>query len=237
MAFRKPELIPLLFIICATSLLGGLGVWQLQRLQWKEGLIAQVEKAQNLRPLDWPPQQNIADAEYRSITLSGRFLHDKELHKIGKYHDNQAGYHILTPFQPYMHLISKDDQITILVNRGWVPASMKERDKRPETVREDNGIVTGILVSFQKKNPFLPSNDVKHNVWLYDDLAQMSEVTGETLYPMVIVATGPQQADQYPVPSDGKISFRNDHLGYAITWFSLMMIGLIMFGFYHWVKD
>lgn len=232
MAFRKPEPIPVIFIIGATLLLGGLGVWQLKRLAWKETVIAQVEQVQELPALrQIPPPANMAKAEYRRITLAGRFLHEKELHKASKYHGNQAGYHILTPFRPSLRAPGKE--VTILVNRGWVPASMKERDKRPDTVAKTDAMVSGLLVLPQKKNPFLPANDAAKNVWLYDDLAEMEKATGLTLYPMQIVTTGNTDIETYPIPSDGKINLRNDHLGYATTWFALMVIGLVMFALYY----
>lgn len=225
MKFRKPELIPLIFIICATALLVSLGVWQLKRLAWKEALIAQVEMAGQAVPLTSLPQDNFKDAEFRRITLSGQFLHDKEIHKTSKYRGQQVGYHVLTPL--------KTEGSTILVNRGWVPAAKKEAEERPETVAVQNASVSGLLLAPQRKNPFLPDNDLKNNVWLYDDMQQMQGFTGEALYPLMLVAVGDTKSDRLPVPSDGVIKLRNDHLGYAVSWFGLALIGLIMFGVYY----
>ncbi|MGE3713998.1 MAG: SURF1 family protein [Alphaproteobacteria bacterium] len=238
MKFHKPELIPLLFILCATLVLSGLGLWQLQRLQWKQQMIAQVEKMQATEPLEALPDAQAQSLEFSTVRLRGRFLHDKEIHKTSKYHGNKVGYHILTPLETYDHGTAESQEpVVVLVNRGWVPAELKEREKRPDTVAEENVIAVGLLVNPQRKNIFLPDNDVKNNVWLYDDMAQMSEFSGETLFPMMVVATGNQKIDHYPIPSDGVIKLRNDHLGYAITWFTLAIIGLIMFAFYYRKQD
>jgi surfeit locus 1 family protein len=61
----------------------------------------------------------------------------------------------------------------------------------------------------------------------------MSKTVGVELTPIIVEAVGEAQKNIYPTPSDGKISLRNDHLNYAITWFSLALIGLVMFAIYH----
>ena len=61
----------------------------------------------------------------------------------------------------------------------------------------------------------------------------MQDATSLSLLPVVIEATSTPQAGLYPVPNEAKLTLRNDHLGYAITWFSLMVVGWVMFAFYH----
>src|SRR5258706_16463501 len=81
MQFRKPETIPLLFIIGAVALLGSLGFWQLERLEWKNGLIAASEAAQNLPVLTHLPK-DITGLTYRNVRFSGGFHHKKALHMM-----------------------------------------------------------------------------------------------------------------------------------------------------------
>lgn len=218
MRFRKPELIPLLFIIGATLLLLGLGFWQVERLGWKNALLAEIEKAQAMPPLTAIPPQ-AAGAAYRKVDLYGSYQNSKSLKFIAQPQGGVMGFYVLTP-------LKLEDGRFILVNRGFAPEGQE--------VKLD-GIqhVTGVLRSPRQKRLFTPANQAGHNLWFYEDIPAMSDVTGLTLLPLVIEATGLKEKGVWPVPSDGKIAMRNDHLGYAITWFCLAIIGIIMFLAYH----
>ena len=220
--FRKPELIPLLLSIGAFALLFSLGVWQVERLQWKNALVVQIEKAQSLPPLTMLPD-DVAGLEYRHARLTGTFHYDKSLHTIGAAPsigiDAGSGFHIVTPF-------TLKDGRTILVDRGWSPLNKETTPPGVQTI-------TGIIRPPHPKATFAPENRLDKNVWFYDDISAMSHFTGLKLTPLIVQLVGEQKRDVYPIPSDGKLILRNDHLQYAITWFSIALIGLVMFGFYH----
>jgi len=222
MVFRKPQLVPIVFIVIAFSTLAGLGVWQVQRLQWKNGMIANVETAQTLPALGNLPQ-NLDGLDYRNVMLTGTFMHDKAMHMVGRPEGMAPGFYLVTPFK------LDDDGRVILVNRGYAP---KDRESKPEGVVS----VSGIIRPAREKRPFSPANHAEKNVWFYEDMDAMSKAAGVTLTPVVVEAVGKPEKDVYPMPSDGKISLRNDHLNYAITWFLLAAISLIMFAAYHYEK-
>ncbi len=113
MRFKKPELIPLLFIICSTLLLGGLGVWQLERLAWKNGLIAAIDNAQAQPPLTDLPA-DVSMLEYRNVELTGKFANAKAIRRIGGIEGEGPGFFIETP-------LKLADGRVILVNRGFAP--------------------------------------------------------------------------------------------------------------------
>ncbi len=214
MHFRKPELVPLLFIIASTVMLGTLGTWQLQRLAWKNSLITTIAEAQAQPELKQLPE-NLAPLAYRSVTVSGHFQNDKMLRLVGRKQNMGAGFFLLTPF-------TLSDGRTILVNRGYA----EEGKENPLAGRQE---IHGILRPPREKRYFSPENQSQKNLWFYEDIPAISALTGLEIEPVVIEAVG----TGHPVPSDGKIALRNDHLGYAFTWFSLALVGLIMFGFYH----
>ena len=216
--FRKPELIPLLFIICAVTLLASLGVWQLQRLNWKNTQIAKIAQSQTMPILGSLPQE-LDGLEYRRVMLTGTYLNDKSLHMVGRPQGEGQGFYIVTPFQ------LEDDGRIIIVNRGFSPPGKESKPKGLQTL-------TGIIRPARLKRTFSPENQPAKNVWFYEDMGAMSEATGVTLTPLIVEAVGEKAKDVYPVPHDGNISLRNDHFNYAITWFSLAIIGLVMFGFY-----
>jgi len=216
--FRKPELIPLLFMICAITLLTGLGVWQLERLQWKNAQIEKIANAQQMPILGTLPQ-DLDGLDYRRVALTGTYLHDKEMHMVGHPEGEGAGFYIVTPFQ------LEDDGRIIIVNRGFSPPN---RESKPEGLQT----LTGIIRPARQKRLFSPENQPAKNVWFYEDIDAMSQAAGTVLTPVIVEAVGIAQKDMYPMPHDGNVSLRNDHLNYAITWFSLALIGVVMFGFY-----
>ena len=222
MKFRKPELIPLLFIICATLVLCTLGAWQVKRLQWKNALIADIAAAQSLETLGNLPQ-DVTGLTYRNVILTGRYMNDKTLRLVGRKENMRAGFFVLTPF------VLEDDGRVILVNRGYA----EEGNEHPVDGVQS---VKGVLRPPREKRPFAPENQQDKNLWFYEDIHAISVITGSPLIPYVIEATGDDRTTQ-PIVSDGKISMRNDHLGYAITWFSLALVGLVMFAFYQRIPE
>ncbi|MDX2073085.1 MAG: SURF1 family cytochrome oxidase biogenesis protein, partial [Alphaproteobacteria bacterium] len=114
MKFRKPELLPTLFFVSAFCVMCALGIWQLNRLAWKTEIIAQTEVAAAAPALASLPQ-DVSGLAYRRVILTGKFLHDKTIHLIGRQQGMEVGYYMVTP------LALDDDGRIILVNRGFSP--------------------------------------------------------------------------------------------------------------------
>lgn len=217
--FRRPQLIPLLFIIASTVTLTSLGAWQVERLAWKNNLVKQIEQVQDLPPLKELPQ-DLAGLDYRKVTLTGSFKYEKVLHLIGRQKGNFPGYFMLTPFE-----VANDGRI-ILVNRGFSPV---DKESKPEGLQT----IEGVIRPAREKRFFAPENVPEKNVWFYENIPTMKIATYLELTPLIVEQVGAEKKGEFPIPGDGKVNLRNDHFGYAITWFSTALIGLIMFGFYH----
>ena len=217
--FRKPQLIPLLFIIASTITMTFLGAWQVQRLQWKNALVKQIEQVQGLPYLHSLPA-DLNGLEYRKVTLTGSFKYEKVLHLIGRQKGNFPGFFMLTPFE------MENDGRIILVNRGFSP---KDKESRPEGLQT----IEGVIRPAREKRFFAPENIPEKNVWFYENIPAMSQLTGLKLTPLIVEQVGKETKGEFPIPGDGIVNLRNDHLGYAITWFSTAIIGIIMFGFYY----
>jgi surfeit locus 1 family protein len=226
MRFRRIQFIPALFILSSTVLLIGLGIWQLQRMEWKNAIVARTAEAQALPALgdlpDLPDQQAIDAMAFRNVTLTGKFLHDKSLHLVGRSKNagSENGFFIVTPF------VLDDDGRTILVNRGFSPVG---KEAKPEGAQ----VISGVIRPSRVKRYFSPENHPEKNVWFYEDIPAMSLALGIQLTPVIVEVVGPYQKGVYPIAHTGKVQMRNDHLQYAITWFSLAIIGIIMFIIYH----
>ena len=82
------------------------------------------------------------------------------------------------------------------------------------------------------KGTFTPENSAEKNLWFYTDMQEISQFLGVPLAPVMLDVVGQQVPGSYPIPSDGKVALRNDHLGYAITWFAVGIAGLVIFLLY-----
>src|SRR5690606_3162181 len=86
--------------LAAFAVLIGLGTWQVQRLHWKEGLIAMIEARVASAPRPLAEIEALAaregDVDYWPVSLSGTFRHEGERHFFAT-HRGQSGYFVYTP--------------------------------------------------------------------------------------------------------------------------------------------
>ena len=136
-----------------------LGSWQLQRLQWKNQLIDQFE-ARTAAPAVSPPLADslTADSEFTRLALVGEFRHDQEIYLTGRTYEGNAGFHVVTPF-----LLA--DGRTILINRGWVAESYRDRSTREFSLVAGQVTVDAILRLPASKGYFVPENDPEAGFW------------------------------------------------------------------------
>ena len=106
----------------------GLGVWQLQRLHWKEGLIAEIETRTKGEPIGLDQAIAIAregrDPSYYRVNVEGRFDHAKELY-LYAVSEGRAGWHVITP-------LTTGDGEVVLIDRGFVPDELKNPASRAQ---------------------------------------------------------------------------------------------------------
>ncbi|MDO7835390.1 SURF1 family protein [Sphingobium sp. HBC34] len=184
-----------------------LGAWQIHRLAWKRDLIARVDARIHAAPVPAPLRATQED-EYRRVTLTGRFLHDKSA-LVQAVTVRGPGFWVLTP------LVS--DKAITLINRGFVPPGRKTRYDRPQ----DEVRVTGLLRLTEPGGGFLRNNDPAGDRWYSRDVAVIAQargLTGVRADYFVDAQAGPAA---YPVGGLTIIAFPNNHLQYAITWFIL----------------
>ncbi|MBN8543954.1 MAG: SURF1 family protein [Alphaproteobacteria bacterium] len=231
MPFVKPRPIPLLFFISALIITLGLGTWQVQRLKWKEHLIADIERAKTEAPLaELPPNETLAAHEFERIRLSGWWVKDTEFHVTPRYFRDTLGYHIFAPLR------LKDGRI-VIVNRGWVPAKRKEITERPESAAKGHTSLVGMIRIGADRNRFTPASNSEKNVWFGRDTELMAIAGGlENVAPVTVDVIGTQDPKQYPIPFDGEIKLYNQHLSYIVTWYGIALGILVIFLVYHYKR-
>lgn len=209
-------------------LFAALGVWQVQRLQWKTQLIADVEARAHAAPVSAPAPDG-RDGEplaYQAVRARGVFAHDRET-LVQAVTDLGPGYWVLTP-------LAADRGFTVLVNRGFVPGERAAaRDwARPEGVQA----VEGLLRVTEPNGGFLRANDPAGDRWRSRDVAAIAQAKGVTgpVATYFIDATDDGQGG-WPRGGLTVLKFSNSHLVYALTWFALA--GLCLFGAWRFWRE
>lgn len=202
----------------------GLGVWQLERREWKLALIARVEGRIHAAPVATPDlatekPSEVARLEYTRVTATGHFLNDRET-LVEAVTIHGGGAWVMTPFVT-------DSGITVLVNRGFVPFDKKPTDTRAAGQLSGTVTVAGLLRPSEPKGGFLRSNDPAADRWYSRDVAAIADKRGLTgeIEPYFIDADATPNPGGYPIGGLTVINFPNNHLVYALTWFA-MGIGL-----------
>jgi surfeit locus 1 family protein len=209
-----------------------LGNWQVQRLQWKNELIAERQARREAPPLAALPERfDPAQHEFRKLRVTGRFLHEKEIHLAALTPRGNHGFHIITPLQ-----LNRGG--TVFVNRGWVPRDRKESSSRSAGQIESEASVAGYIrvpqpLTWAQRLSNI-KNDFKKNVWLYLDLREMARFTGLTDAKPFVLEAGPEEnRGGFPVGGVTRFEIPNDHLQYAITWYSMAIIGIVIYLLFH----
>lgn len=208
--------------IVFTSLMGlvvvvlcALGVWQVQRLAWKEALIAQVNARVHAPAVPAPTGGVSAPDAYRHVTVRGRFLNADEA-QVYTLSELGAGYWVMTP-------LHTDDGAVVYINRGFVPMDHKAPETRVAGQTSDEVTVTGLLRLPETQGwLFSQANDPAHDAWYHRDIAALA--TAHHLggvAPYFIDADAAPNPGGWPRGGMTVIKFPNSHLVYAITWFSL----------------
>ena len=217
-----------------------LGNWQVARLEWKEGLIRAVNERVGTEPVAAPgpaswPKVNREDNTYQSVTLSGKYDHDREVHVWFALKNPQGGpifgpgYMILTRF-------TTSDGWDVIVNRGFVPEGIKQPDMRPMTLVQGEQILTGLMRFDEPKSWLSPLPDKEKNVWIVREVSEMAEYLGmdpARTAPYWIDLTKDQGVNGLPQGGETRIVFTNNHMQYAATWYGLALV--VAVGFLVWL--
>lgn len=222
-----------LTVIAAVALVAAvgfaaLGIWQIERLVWKNALVAAVTERSTAAPV--PAAEFSAnftpDAdEYRHVSATGAFDPSAEVlvQAVTAY---GGGFWVVTPLR-------LDSGQTILINRGFIPPD--RRDPATHPAPTGTVTITGLLRASEPDGGFLRANDPSANRWFSRDVAAIAtarELTNTA--PFFIDADRGADPSAYPIGGLTVLSFSNNHLIYALTWFALALMMLAAFGYVLW---
>ena len=233
---------PAVATLLATAILVGLGAWQVERLAWKEALLATIASRTHATPVPLPPQTAWPsllpdDYAYRHVTATGTFDNAHEIHVFRPLSDADAhgpahgiGDLVLVPFR----LASGG---SVIVNRGFVPADRLDPATRAEGLVEGETTITGLMREPEPRNSFTPADDPANDQWFTRDPAAIAAALKiDDDAPFSIDEDAGQAPGGLPQGGETLVDIPNNHLSYALTWFGLAF-GLVgVFAAYAWRK-
>ena len=221
--------------VVSLAILIGLGTWQVQRLFWKEGEIAKRQARVTAPAVPLPDSfPNPAEMEFTRVRLEGRFLHDEEFHLGARTDNGRIGYHIVTPF-------ALTDGRVVLVDRGWVPENRRDPVTRAEGQIEGPVMIEGLLRTDGWKGfDFArPPNKPEERFYFWLDLPVMAEGVSEgpVLTDVYADAVASEVPGGLPIGGQTRVNLTNDHLEYAITWYSFAVILAVIWFLYSYRRE
>lgn len=225
---------PALASLVGVAILVGLGVWQLQRLAWKEALIAAVELRVHASPAELPDEADWAklkpaDYEYRHVRVAGVYEAGRQALVFralssprGRY--GGPGYLVMTPLR-------LPSGASVLVNRGFVPEDRK--DQAASGLGSGATLVTGLMRASEERTWFTPADDPARGQWFTRDVEAIARATGMArAAPFSIDADASPDPTALPEGGETIVAFPNNHLSYAATWFGMALALAGVFGSY-----
>lgn len=232
---RPPWLSLLLPAILAFALLIGLGTWQIQRKAWKEGLIAALHAELSAPPVALPPAAAWASLdrkrlEYHRTRFTAQFDNAKEALLFAAPSNFRPdvegpGYWVFTPAR-------LADGNFVMVNRGFVPDSLKDPASRPQGQIAGEVTIVGALRWPGERHWFTPDDEPAKNLWFTADPQAIAAAKGlnkQAVAPFYVEQESPVPPGGLPKPGKLVVSLPDNHLQYALTWYGLALVLLISY--------
>ncbi len=216
-------LVPAVSTAAMLALLLGLGTWQVQRLAWKRGILAQIDAAEQAAPVplaESPPP-------FAKVSATGRLRPDLAARYGAQVRDlpagTIAGAQLIVPLE-------RPGAPTVLVDLGWVP----ERGASPVPPTGDSVTIAGFVRPAEHAAWFSAADDLAGRRFFTLDPAAIGAALGlPVVAPFTLVALGPPPAAPgAPLPSEHLPRPANNHLQYAITWYGLAVALVVIFVVY-----
>ncbi|MEQ8355502.1 MAG: SURF1 family protein [Kiloniellaceae bacterium] len=220
--------------IPALIVLIGLGSWQVQRLGWKNEQIALRQERATGAAVPLPRSfSDPGGVEFTRVALQGRFLHGQEFYLGARTENGRVGLNVVTPFQ-------LEDGRVLLVNRGWVPENRRDPATRADGQLPGPVEIEALLrtdgwkgVDFAR-----PPNKPEDRFYFWLDLPVMADYVDrpiiEEVYADTVVSEIP---GGLPIGGQTRIQLPNDHLQYAIIWYSFAVILAVIYFLFHYRRE
>jgi surfeit locus 1 family protein len=227
-ARRRGLIVPAVFTLVGLALLIGLGAWQLERKAWKEALIDAIARRMNAAPAPLPPPERWANLdaahdEFSRVAFRAAFDDDQEalvFASASAFRPDVSGigYWVFAPAR----LASG---ARVAVNRGFVPEAKRDASTRVEGRIAGPIDIVGVLRWPEHAGWFTPGGEPVRNLWFARDQNAIAAAKGwGNVAPFYVELESPMPPGGFPRPGKLTVTLPNNHLQYAITWFSLAIV-------------
>lgn len=206
-------MLPLVLGLIVTGLLASLGVWQLRRMEWKAAELAAIQRGIEQPPVPLPVAVD-PSMKYRPVLVEGTTT-GQEILVLSHTREQGGGYNVVSAFQTA-------DGRRIMVDRGFIPQDDRRKPRPPVGLT-----VAGNLHWPDEKGSATPEPDLAAGIWFAREVPRMAAHLGTS--PVLVVASELRGDAQGVTPMPLDISgIPNNHLSYAVQWFSFAVICLGM---------
>ena len=230
---RTGLVIPSLVAFAAFLAFMSLGTWQIQRKAWKEGLIDTLEHRLAAEPSALPPtaqwaKLDAADDEFRRVRFKATFVPGAQALVYASASALRSdvsglGYWIFAPARTA-------EGVLVVVNRGFVPQDRKDPATRAAGEIAGPVDMVGAMRWPEARGIFSPADEPAHNLWFVRDPALIAAAKGwGDVAPFYVELEAPEPPGGLPHPGRLTVRLRNEHLQYAITWYALAIVVVVMF--------
>ena len=227
LSLRRLPLGFVLAVAAGLAVLLALGTWQVERLGEKQALLARIETGLAAQPVALSRAlerlHGAIDVDFTRVRLSGRYKPGPQFHLFSQL-KGMTGWRLVAVFET-------DDAGDVLVDRGFIPDEMK--DNAAADVPAGRVEMTGVIRLHRRaRGPFTPDNKPAANEWFWWDTRAMTIAAG--LVPAdvpALVVHRQSQAGDPPWPRSTGVDLSiipNHHLQYAITWYALAIVLIVM---------
>lgn len=202
----KHKLLFNFFVFFIITLFCVLGTWQLVRLQWKNNLIYEIGEGLKSPAINY---SNKIQKNYQRVIAEGEYDFEKQIYLYSLNEKGELGFDVITPFKTL-------ELENILINRGWIKANQKN-----EIIinKVEGKKIQGLMFKNVKKNIFKPDNEIEKNIWFSINLEDVNKFTGKKFNEYIFYLE--DEKISTPKPKKITIDLPNNHLKYAITWYSI----------------
>lgn len=231
--FKRPHWALILLTLGFLALFIVLGCWQLRRATEKENLQQLYTSRINSPAIPFSQLPKNGELRYIPIEISGTYDTAHSMLLDNKINQHRVGYEVLTPFLP------TNGQRWLLINRGWIPAPAHRQLPHLDTI---TGLqtLTGVIYT-PSKSSFTLGNLTETNAqWPLRlqnlNLDSISQILHESVYPFIVLLNPLENhgfvRDWQPVNMPAY-----KHLGYAVQWFTIAFVLIIIFIACHLKKN
>lgn len=215
MTRQRSLLVPALSTLLMTLILLGLGVWQLERRAWKRGILDAVAAAEANPPVPLSPGL----PAFAKVSVTGHLRGDLAASYGAELRGSVLGTQLLVPLE-------RPGAAALMADLGWVA------DPARALLPQGEVTLTGYIRPGERPGWFAATNDPARRLFYTFDPPAIGAALGLNVEPFALVVLGEAPARGAPDPARHLPDLPNNHLQYAITWFSLAAVLLAVFAIY-----